>query len=1367
MAGAGRQLPEAIATYSPPAYPKESDALNPHNEKRTKIASHSVTSLNKSSGSSGVSKQSKSAEWLPYTLRLSLVWIPTVLSLILGLVVALLYWRSHNNHGLCAESAAVTGWRFAPTLVAVVWAQLITILFNDIQRTEPFARLARSSENVPPASRTLLERPRQVLTAFAHAFNKKHNGGKRSWIILWASVVLVLSSIVISLSSALLASEETQIQRPFAMTRLMPQKGSTLQPLVERDTFFRTTGAILKNVTTSPWISDQYTVLPFWPSESAVSPWDAQYPSTSQTWEAETMVFRNDMQCSPLELVATDIWSYNNTQMSEMEYRMSIRLENTAGCTYNLTFNASDASDFNSWEVGSWSELDAYVVGMDYALSSANYYYNGHRIKPTYSEKFLPNLTVSSYLCKTNHTMAELPVRVSTSTNDFNVDFDVEAFQKAQQTVPPSILNTSGFVKYYTDPEWYTMIPMLGMNSGKPFSGAMALVATQYEFDYYKMMNDTKLPETAARLQRRHFGELLRTSLDVRGASQTEAISGSLVVSERRIIVRMEAAATLVALFAFCFFTMLGIIWLSSVRRRPLHLTHEPATVLGAVSLVSSNPSVLSCLRELDQASTGELRAALKSRYFSASHGHLKEVAGNGELEVAEPTPRIPTLAEKESPVWVKIRVLLLLLFYIAVLIIAITVVHKFASDSDLKKGFFIYRLNVDTLGRLGSFTPFSIIPTALAVLLGLWWNSLDVTFRVLQPYVSMSQAPREISRGAYVSYQSSYWLWATGKATKNRHWLLALVTFGTLLAQAFTIATSALFEQTTGVINDSVQLNKSLELRQTPHIWMMNESYPPTFTGAKGAYGYQYVGNTLIEVFSNLTNNWLYSAVIEATLNGSEPSWSADGWSFVPVNLSELNGHKTFSDANAPGASGSLINITLTSPAIRGRVECYQPEEVRNGGTTWNTNTTSVDPNTNKTVNINYPNYSMFGASLAPDAKSLSCCTNNTNPSRKLAEMAPLAIGFWTQDLGNSTQSVTGSNNNLTVKWIYGDGSNLGGFEQSQIYFRKIPKIQAVKCMPIFETSEAEIVVNKQTGRVLSHRILNDPRTDDSAWSDSFVFHEPTDPNDPGFKKEVEESHKHYGNMFISSLLRASRLGALDPSDISHGSRAYENLDDNVFNIRNNVTGLSLDFMSYAAYVQAGRNPEALLEEKTMLESTQKIFTKFFQHYVSSTVSLTTGGWVYQPIGASLNELGAVVNGTFPQFNPDGTPAKKVSELPAQNTQRTANATMSTRVEVLHMNPSAVWFCVALLGWLAITTIIVTAMQRWYFGELRRNVESIADVLVLVAGSERLLAAVEKYGVEGLVNSDVKTRLGWFRTDDGRMRWGIEIVEEGEILMN
>jgi len=130
-------------------------------------------------------------------------------------------------------------------------------------------------------------------------------------------------------------------------------------------------------------------------------------------------------------------------------------------------------------------------------------------------------------------------------------------------------------------------------------------------------------------------------------------------------------------------------------------------------------------------------------------------------------------------------RILSFLALYIAALIIAVAVVYTFSNRSALEGGLFTYRIDLNALGHLGTFTPFSIIPTTLAVLLGLWWNGLDSTFRTIQPYITMSKSPTQIPRGAYVSYQSSYWLWATGKASKNRHWLLALVTLGTFVAQA------------------------------------------------------------------------------------------------------------------------------------------------------------------------------------------------------------------------------------------------------------------------------------------------------------------------------------------------------------------------------------------------------------------------------------------------------------------------------------------------------------------------------------------------------------------------------------------------------
>jgi hypothetical protein len=209
------------------------------------------------------------------------------------------------------------------------------------------------------------------------------------------------------------------------------------------------------------------------------------------------------------------------------------------------------------------------------------------------------------------------------------------------------------------------------------------------------------------------------------------------------------------------------------------------------------------------------------------------------------------------------------------------------------------------------------------------------------------------------------------------------------------------------------------------------------------------------------------------------------------------------------------------------------------------------------------------------------------------------------------------------------------------------------------------------------------------------------------------------------------------------------------------------MDFMSYASYMQAGQDANALHNADTLIEHTKRTFTTFFQHYVSSSVSTSEGGWVYQPIGTKLRDIGEPAPGNYPQVAPSGKTAVPLSKLPALNTPRQTSATVTRRVEVLHMNRTAFYVCIAILAWLSATALAVMALQRWEFSNLKRDIECVADVLVLVAGSERLLALVRERGVDGLKGEDIKTRLGWFSDADGRMRWGIEVVENGEVLMN
>ena len=74
------------------------------------------------------------------------------------------------------------------------------------------------------------------------------------------------------------------------------------------------------------------------------------------------------------------------------------------------------------------------------------------------------------------------------------------------------------------------------------------------------------------------------------------------MISEWRIIVKKEITATLAALFFISFFMLLYVTWISRLERRPLNLAHDPATVLGNITLTASNKALLSSLCGLSDA---------------------------------------------------------------------------------------------------------------------------------------------------------------------------------------------------------------------------------------------------------------------------------------------------------------------------------------------------------------------------------------------------------------------------------------------------------------------------------------------------------------------------------------------------------------------------------------------------------------------------------------------------------------------------------------------------------------------------------------------------------------------------------------------
>lgn len=195
--------------------------------------------------------------------------------------------------------------------------------------------------------------------------------------------------------------------------------------------------------------------------------------------------------------------------------------------------------------------------------------------------------------------------------------------------------------------------------------------------------------------------------------------------------------------------------------------------------------------------------------------------------------------------------------------------------------------------------------------------------------------------------------------------------------------------------------------------------------------------------------------------------------------------------------------------------------------------------------------------------------------------------------------------------------------------------------------------------------------------------------------------------------------------------------------------------------YTMAGKDPKALLDEATLRNLTQYVFSAYFQHFVSSNFSHESGGFAYQRIGESLQVEPPyhIDNSTLGNMAGHNGPPSVYRQL---NTNRTVVGTISAPIEILTMNSIATWLSVGILIYLIFATLLFAILQRAYLSPLIQNFDSPADILVAIARSENFLDIVRDSNYQALrEDENTKVRLGWFRDVDGNKRWGIEVVGE------
>ncbi|KAJ1705681.1 hypothetical protein NYO67_12157 [Aspergillus flavus] len=1329
--------------------------------------------------------------WLPLTLQNSFLGLLSLLALVLCAVTIALLVTSRTNYGLGSDdgsSKILFGWRFSPTLVAVIYIQLTAMLVDDVKRLEPFARLAGPEGS--EASSSILQKPGAWWNALHDGFSKRKNGGSsRGWVLLCATLVNVLGFLLISpLSSALLVSVDVTVPLQTDFLRLTPRLDAPLSLSQSRIARFRTISHFAQNVSTSPWVTDKWTMLPVWPS-ARESPQFGSLPSTQQTWTAETTVFKSNHSCNKMKLESSsskEVISGNDRINATF---MAITTVLSSG-DCRLEFTAIiDNGTSSIWTDGgaSWSNVTGFnaSTGLDMQSAAQSKECTGH----DYLMLVEGNSTLNVHLCATTYSMSNVTALIDLSGSEPNISFNESEYIQNQQTVPDALMSTKMMRDQAVDPDWKNSTLTLDFDNSPWLYGPARLLWVIYKNNLTAMIEDKDMTSRAAEIQQRFFGEMIQSSLTERGASQYLPIQGHVRTLERRVTTTAGPAITLIILL-FLSFCLLLITWrCSRIQHRPLNLKTDPASLAGATSLLVESPRTRHNFKDFNRKSDKELQSLLEGKRYYTDPGILHETIP----DQSETVNQTMTESRQEStsrvnwiPGVLRLPALLVLLVCLVAVVTGVVVLYHFAQLSELYGKAFVYQANISIFDKqLSTVGPFSMIPTIIAVCIGLWWGVIDSNFCRLQPYLAMAKRYRPLSESVHLSYQSSYWMWATIKALKNRHWMLVWVTLGTAISPIFTTTMSALFQRDTGVTIQTKVLERSLEIRQIPHVFK-TEEYTVRFEDS-------FMASIIAQLHGNLSSHWMYTAANQLTLNASEPAWSKDGWSFVPVDLSTVSlpiPEKTL-DINDQGGLGksSQINVSLATPAIRGRVECspYEgllnlsawltPTDVSNSST-WSLSPSAEDLKMAYELGVGYKLNGYRPSMIFPEPSDnytscvqctpifanpsmITCCGNGTDTGAD--PMA--AVGYWSPNGNPGRWSVRTWSRNFTTKWIHGHARSAieliepQGTELPHLLFTNIPSITAMNCMPLVETANAEVTVDPATGAVRAFEITEKPKVADNAFSDVFLPHRTSDQVLSEIRYNATVS---YGVLFMTQMLTAANVQKLYGASRLVGW-TVEDTSDSTFNIRDEAHGLNMDFMSYSMYSLAGNDPAALLDPTVFSRLSSKTFSTFFQHFANSNISMKTGSWAYQPINASLPSdlTPAVTDATLLEDAP--LTAYQDEIHPISHTNRTVVVRVSQRVEMLKMNAVAVWLSVSILAWLIIATLIVTIFHRQYLRRLIRNVECLGDMLILTAGSESLVHMIREMQAGKLTESEERrlcARLGWFQDGDGNARWGVELLE-------
>ena len=582
--------------------------------------------------------------WLPNTLKKPYLLALILVSSGLSVTVGILTWYSTVHTGLGNDSNSTLllfGWRFTPTLVAVLYVLLETMLLVDVRRTEAFARLARNDTS--SASTTLLHTADSWWNDPREALRKQGKTGWRSWALLWASVANMVGVFVISpLSAGLLSPEYIEITRDTTFQKISAFRDLPLQATVNDATYVRSIASLTIGLTTSAWLNEEYGILPFWPSGHDAVPLGALLAPTSQTWHGKTTAFQVSMDCEAMWLseagyrpaMTIEPAPYKLDSPFYVDAYTSLQMTSADGCIYEFAVSDPENVDFFDVGGGWWSNTS----GTNYP-SSANTGYVPTLVVDSSSQcddrevlfvttPFRNSSTFATgYVCSSIYYQADVETSVTTSSSQTSVSSDTEAFQQLKRPMSADF-DIVSFEQIFLGSQWLTKLQPPGQTSDMRarFGGPLLPIATLYDNNIQQMMANASVLGQAKVTKQRFLGEALLNTFSSIGSQNAESIPGHFTQLEHRVLVSFAIGVTLAALLFLSAIMFVDVLYHSRLNRRPLGLTRDPASAAATSALIAEDEDSRGCLEGQDRASRETMVMLLKHTFFRLRAGTIRAV---------------------------------------------------------------------------------------------------------------------------------------------------------------------------------------------------------------------------------------------------------------------------------------------------------------------------------------------------------------------------------------------------------------------------------------------------------------------------------------------------------------------------------------------------------------------------------------------------------------------------------------------------------------------------------------------------------------------------------------------------------------------